>query len=164
MAPSRLVHDTFFMEFKAAESCVKIKQTRVTLNGKKSSGSGWRKASKRCCRRARRIADLRCAALERRENAGHFLVVQRIGGVARLRRGNHQIGHDLAVEVGAQADRDQLVPDGTFVRWFLTLDWIIAGRDAQQSLCARWQRTVAPSLRQEYLLFRGNLRGGHTRQ
>ncbi len=55
--------------------------------------------------------DLGCAAFERRENSSDFLVVQGEGYVAGFWRGNHEVGHDLAVEIGAQADRNKFVAD-----------------------------------------------------
>lgn len=49
------------------------------------------------------------AALQGRENASDLLLVQGIGGVAGLGGGNHEVSHDLAVEIRAQADGNEFV-------------------------------------------------------
>ena len=57
------------------------------------------------------VWDLCCAALERREDTRDFLVVEMVGGIAGLRGRDHEVGHDLAVDVGAQADGNKLVAE-----------------------------------------------------
>lgn len=51
------------------------------------------------------------AALQGRKNASDLLLVQGIGGVAGIGGGNHEVSHDLAVEVRAQADGNEFVSD-----------------------------------------------------
>ncbi len=94
---------------------------RYVLHGIESSGKLWydlirrEKRSKAEYRKANgrgvTEADLCCAALERREYRSNFLIVERVGNVAGLRGGNHEVRHDLAVEVGAQADGHELVTE-----------------------------------------------------
>jgi hypothetical protein len=62
-----------------------------------------REQRQRTRRRERRmyITHFGCATLEGRENASDFLLVQGVGCIAGLRRSNHEIGHDLAVEIRA---------------------------------------------------------------
>ncbi len=71
----------------------------VSSHGRESAGGGG-------------CTYLGSAAFERRENASDFLVVQGERHVAGFGGGDHEVRHDLAVEVGAQADRNKFVADG----------------------------------------------------
>ncbi len=99
----------------AGVHCAVEAGARHVLHGIESSGKLWydlirrekqkqSKAEQSKHGRGVTGADLCCAAFERREYCSNFLVVERVGNVARLRGGNHEVRHDLAIEVGAQAD------------------------------------------------------------